>query len=189
MNWILVNKPHKVAILSDSLSALQSLSLRNSNSRPDLLENILSANDQCHLNDSEVTFVWCPAHVGFMGKELAGGAAERALVGPIIDKIPLATTEVYTILKTSVKEKWSKALSDRLKSEPLYGNGVSSRPPLKYLTSNRVDKCVTLPRLCHNLLPWSLGHHILRCSAICPICGVCNSPEHFLLDCSDHTVE
>ena len=35
LNWTLVNKPQKVAILSDSLSALQSLSLRNSNSRPD----------------------------------------------------------------------------------------------------------------------------------------------------------
>ena len=67
-------------------------------SRPDRLENILSANDQCHLNGSEVTFVWCPVHVGFMGNELADGAAKRAPLGPTGDKIPLATTEVCSIL-------------------------------------------------------------------------------------------
>ena len=100
LNWTLVTKPHKVAILSDSLSALQPLSSRNSNSQPDLLENLLSANDQCHLNGSEVTFVWCPAHVGFTGNEIADGAAKRALDDSVGDETPLATTEVYSILKT-----------------------------------------------------------------------------------------
>ena len=82
-------------ILSDSLSALQSLSLRNSNSRPDLRENILSIYDQCHLNKSEV--VWCPAHVGLTGNELADGATRRALEGPVGDNIPLATKELYSM--------------------------------------------------------------------------------------------
>ena len=188
LDWTMVNKPHKVAILSDSLSALQSLSLRNSNSRPDLLENILSIYDQCHLNNSEVTLVWCPAHVGLDGNELADDAAKRALEGPVGDKIPLATHEVYSILKTSVKEKWSKGLAEKLKSQPLYGNGVSFRPPHKYSTNKRVDKCVTRLRLGYNLLPGSLGHHIIGGSAICPTCGVRNSTEHFLLDCSVHLV-
>ena len=77
LDWTLVKKPHKVAILSDSLSALQSLSLRNSNSRPDLLENILSLYDQCHLNGTQVNLVWCPAHVGVKGNEIADGEAKR----------------------------------------------------------------------------------------------------------------
>ena len=187
LNWTMVNKPHKVAILSDSLSALQSLSLRNSNSRPDLLENIISANDQCHLNGSEVTFVWCPAHVGFMGNEIADGAAKRALDGPVSDGIPLATTEVYSILKTSIKNKWSKGLADRLLGQPFYGNGVSFRPPHKYSASNRLDKCVTRLRLGYNLLPGSLGHHIAGVSAICPTCGVKNTTDHFLVKCCDFT--
>ena len=185
LNWTMVNKPHKVAILSDSLSALQSLSLRNSNSRPDLLENLLSANDQCHLNGSEVTFVWCPAHVGFMGNEIADGAAKRALDGPVRDDIPLATTEVYSILKTSIKNKWSKGLAVRLSCQPFYGNGVSFRPPHKYSTSNRLDKCVTRLRLGYNLLPGSLGHHIAGVSAICPTCGVKNTTDHFLVKCCE----
>ena len=111
LNWTLVNKPHKVAILSDSLSALQSLSLRNSNSRPDLLENILSIYDQCHVNKSEVSLVWCPAHVGLLGNEIVDGAAKRALEGPVGDKIPLATKELYSMTKISIKEKWSKGLA------------------------------------------------------------------------------
>ena len=188
LNWTLVNKPHKVAILSDSLSALQSLSLRNSNSRPDLLENILSIYDQCHLNKSEVTFVWCPAHVGFMGNEIADDAAKRALEGPVGEKIPLATKELYSMTKISIKEKWSKGLAQRLKGQPYHGSGVSFRPPHSYSTNKRVDKCVTRLRLGYNLLPGSLGHHIIGGSAICPTCGVRNSTEHFLLDCSVHSV-
>ena len=184
LDWTLVNKPHKVAILSDSLLALQSLSLRNSNSRPDLLENILCIYDQCHLNNSEVTLVLCPAHVGLDGNEVADDAVE----GPVGDKTPLATHEVYSILKTSVKEKWSKGLAEKLKGKPFYGNGVSFRPPHKYSTNKRVDKCVTRLRLGYNLLPGSLGHHIIGGSAICPTCGVRNSTEHFLLDCGVHLV-
>ena len=149
-------KKHKVAILSDSLSALQSLSLRNSNSRPDLLENIRSLYDQCHLNGTQVNLVWCPAHVGVRGNEIADGEAKRALDGPIGDKIPLATTELYSIIKGSIKEKWSKELADRLKGQPYHGNGVSFRPPCRYSSSNRVDKCVTCLRLGYNLLPSSI---------------------------------
>ena len=181
LNWTLVNKPHKVAILSDSLSALQSLSLRNSNSRPDLLENILSIYDQCHLNKSEVTFVWCPAHVGFTGNKMADGAARHALEGPVGDNIPLATKELYSMTKISIKEKWSKGLAQRLKGQPYYGSGVSFRPPHSYLANKRL-------RLGYNLLPGSLGHHIIGGSAICPTCGVRNSTEHFLLDCGVHSV-
>ena len=188
LNWTLVNKPHKVAILSDSLSALQSLSLRNSNSRPDLLENILSIYDQCHVNKSEVSLVWCPAHVGLIGNEIADGAAKRALEGPVGDKIPLATKELYSMTKISIKEKWSKGLAQRLKGQPYYGSGVSFRPPHSYSTNKRLDKCVTRLRLGYNLLPGSLGHHIIGGSAICPTCGVRNSTEHFLLNCGVHSV-
>ena len=188
LNWTLVNKPHKVAILSDSLSALQSLSLRNNNSRPDLLENILSIYDQCHLNKSEVTFVWCPAHVGFTGNEMSDGAVRRALEGPVGDSIPLATKKLYSMTKISMKEKWSKGLAQRLKGQLYYGSEVSFRPPHSYSVNKRLDKCVTHLRLGYNLLPGSLGHHIIGGLAICPTCGVRNSTEHFLLDCGVHTV-
>ena len=183
LDWTLVKNPHKVAILSDSLSALQSLSLRNSNSRPDLLENILSLYDQCHLNGTEVNLVWCPAHVGVRGNEIADGEAKHALDSPIGDKIPLATTELYSIIIGSIKEKWSKGLADRLKGQPYHGNGVSFRPPCRYSSSNRVDKCVARLRLGYNLLP---GHHVIGGSAICPTCGVRNSTDLFLLHCRVH---
>ena len=186
LDWTLVKKPHKVAILSDSLSALQSLSLRNTNSRPDLFENILFLYDQCHLNGTQVNLVWCPARVGVRGNEIADGEAKRSLDGLIRDKIPLATTELYSIIKGSIKEKWSKGLADRLKGQPYHGNGVSFRPPCRYSSSNRVDKCVTRLRLGYNLFPGSIGHHVIGGSAICPTCGVRNSTDHFLLHCRVH---
>ena len=83
--WTLVNIPPKVAILSDSLSSLQSIQTRNSDSRPDLLENILSLNDQCQLNGSNISLVWCPAHVGLVGNEMADRVAKDAIDGPVRD--------------------------------------------------------------------------------------------------------
>ena len=62
---------------------------------------------------------------------------------------------------------------------------MSFRPPHKYSTSNRLDKCVTRLRLGYNLLPGSLGHHIVGVSAICPTCGVKNTTDHFLVNCND----
>ena len=119
---------------------------------------------------------------------MADGAAKRALEGPVGDKIPLATKELYSMTKISIKEKWLKGLALRFKGQPYYGSGVSFRPPHSYSTNNRVDKCVTRLRLGYNLLPGSPGHYITGGSAICPTCGVLNSTEHFLLDCSIHMV-
>ena len=73
--------------MSDSLSALQSINSRNSNSRPDLIENTISLQDQCHLNDIKVNFVWCPAHVNLEGNELADGAAKNAPRSSGIEKV------------------------------------------------------------------------------------------------------
>ena len=185
LDWTLVKKTHKVAILSDSLSALQSLSLRNSNSRPDLLENILSLYDQCHLNGTQVNLVWCPAHVGVRGTRSLMGR-QSALWTVRLEIKYHWQPELYSIIKGSIKEKWSKGLADRLKGQPYHGNGVSFRPPCRYSSSNRVDKCVTHLRLGYNLLPSSIGYHVIGVSAICPTCGVRNSTDHFLLHCRVH---
>ena len=58
-------------LLMCQIEYLWSKGLRNSNSQPDLLKNILSIYDQCHLNKSEVTLMWCPAYVGLTGNEIA----------------------------------------------------------------------------------------------------------------------
>ena len=105
------NKTHKVAILSDSLSALQFLSLRNINSRPDRLEDIPSINNQWHLTGIKVNRVWCPAQVRLGGYEIANVEARRALDGPIEDRIPLATTELHYSIKMSIKKKVLKRTS------------------------------------------------------------------------------
>ena len=186
LNWTLVNRPQKVAVLSDSLSALQSINLRNSNSRPDLIENIISLHDQCYVNDIQVKLMWCPAHVDVKGNELADRAAKDGLSCSVVDIIPLAKSEIYSIIRSVKKQKWSKGLADSTHSQPIPSEGASLSGPHRYSTCKKVDKCVTRLRLGYNLLPGSMGRFILGKPKACPKCVVPDTTEHFLLHCGVH---
>ena len=188
LNWTLLNRPHKVAILSDSLSALQSIKSKSSNSRPDIIENTISLQDQCQQNDIQVNLVWCPAHVNLEGNELADGAAKNALRSLVCEKVPLAKTEMYSLIKCKMSHKWTERLLTLPKGQPLPVSGSSLRPPTDYSYSYKLDKCVTRLRLGYSLLPGSLGQHILGISPNCPKCDVRLTAEHFLMDCGVHRV-
>ena len=172
--------------MSDSLSSLQSINLRKSNSRPDLIENIISLNDQCHLNNIKVKFAWCPAHVDLPGNELADRAAKDGLKGSVGENIPLAITEIYSVIRSHKKLKMTKRLAEQQHKQPFTQQGISLRPPHCYSTNRMVDKCVTRLRLNNNLLSGSIGQYILGVSPICPKCSVRNTTEHFMLHCNVH---
>jgi len=84
LEWILaslsnINKP--VVILSDSVSALQSINNGNCKSRPTLLHSILVLLDTLfRLGKVTVTLAWVPAHVGIPGNERADLVAKRASI-------------------------------------------------------------------------------------------------------------
>src|SRR6218665_1847716 len=78
--WIL-NCEHynkcKFAIFSDSLSVLSSIKESCSQSRPTLLNDLLS-----HLNkldSSQITFIWIPSHFGVTGNDRSDALAKEAL--------------------------------------------------------------------------------------------------------------
>jgi len=76
LQWIILNNINKpVVILSDSVSALQSISNAYSNSRPNLLFDILQLIKVIRCR-TVVAFAWVPAHVGIVGNEIADSIAK-----------------------------------------------------------------------------------------------------------------
>jgi ribonuclease HI len=64
MCWIHDSDIIKAVIFSDSLSSLISLKSNNSQSRPDLLNEIILLYNKVLNLGKQVTIVWCPAHIG-----------------------------------------------------------------------------------------------------------------------------
>ena len=59
LQWILENKPEKVVILTDSLSAIQSLESGKSHTRPDILDQILYLIHCIIEADTILLINWC----------------------------------------------------------------------------------------------------------------------------------
>jgi ribonuclease HI len=182
--WIYEHKHSNTVILSDSLSSLVSIKSGNSRSRPDILTDILEINHILVSCKLKTVFVWCPAHIGVYGNELADRAAKSGLSHPTIDNsVKLAPTEVYSMVRKNMLERWEKSLNERL---PDSGYSVGLGRPMVYSDNFRVDKCITRLRLGTNLLPGSAGQHILKVDPICPQCRVKYTVTHFLTECSMH---
>ena len=90
-----------IVLLSDSLSALQSLTNGPTDLRTQQLHNSL-----CTLSNNSIVLQWVPAHVGVAkNKEIADGLAKAATKLP---QLHLSTSykEVKTLLKQKQKSAW-----------------------------------------------------------------------------------
>lgn len=63
-----------------------------------------------------VIMVWIPAHIGIKGNKLADKCAKEATKGNNIDiTVPFSKTEVKTIIKCKLKERWQKQWEEERK--------------------------------------------------------------------------
>ena len=79
MCWINESNHKESVIFSDSLSSLVSLESNYSQSRPELLNEIVIIYNKILNAGKQVTIVWCPAHIGITGNEKADTAAKAGL--------------------------------------------------------------------------------------------------------------
>ena len=97
----------KVVLLSDSLSALESLTSKYSASRPDTLREIL---EQIHklekFHDKEIQLCWVPSHIDIPGNERADKLARQGLELEIITEYPYSKSEIKSMTKSSINKKW-----------------------------------------------------------------------------------
>ena len=106
LQWILENKPEKVVILTDSLSAIQSLESGKSHSRPDILDQILDLIHCIIEADTNLLIDWCPSHCNIEGNERADHAAKSALTnGTALNYLP-TPQEVYPVINR-IKAEWA----------------------------------------------------------------------------------
>lgn len=76
--WIESNNCLQAVIASDSSSALISIQNFKSESREDILIEIVQLANGLQASGRRVTFLWIPAHIGVEGNELADEHAKRA---------------------------------------------------------------------------------------------------------------
>lgn len=107
-SWVESNMPrNEVVIASDFSSALISIQNIMSQSRQDIVLDIVQLLNRLWNSGIKVTFLWVPAHLGVKGNELADMNAKKASELPKITmSINYSKSEIKSIVKSKSKEKW-----------------------------------------------------------------------------------
>ncbi|XP_046542833.1 uncharacterized protein LOC124253160 [Haliotis rubra] len=96
----------RVVILSDSLSALQSLATKHSSSRPDTIRDILVLIQKLRReNEKEITLCWIPSHMDIPGNERADKLAKQALELDVSLDHPYSKSEIRSMIQEIISIK------------------------------------------------------------------------------------
>ena len=96
----LYQAPMAVAVLSDSLSALQAVKNNSKSSREDVVKEIVVVCHQLITRGTDIVLQWVPSHVGVPGNESADSAPKQAApgLGAIALHWTLSFTDINTLL-------------------------------------------------------------------------------------------
>jgi len=188
VNWVNQNsempeiKNKTKIILSDSLSAVQSLNNKISHSKPELLCEVVNL---LKLHKNKIKVIWIPSHVGIAGNEQADLLAKSALGHENVDQT--VKTELLDKLNTAtdyVLSKWqdmwvnSETGGNYRKIEP----NVSTK--IKYKNKNRLTETkITRLRLGKCCLAKYLKDIKSHETGLCSNCSVPETIEHYLMHC------
>ena len=103
-------KGQKIALLTDSLSALQALETPNEKmSRYDIIQEILVTNKNIQtLKSTQITIIWIPSHVNIFGNDMADELAKLGTKQKELYDIKLGKTEMYSIIREKMKQRWQE---------------------------------------------------------------------------------
>ena len=176
------NSQHnKFIIFSDSLSALQAISMKKLTSPK--IKNILCLLSDLSNSQKEIVLCWIPSHIGIDGNEKVDSLAKIGLeLNPTDTKIP------YTDLKPTINEmihaEWQTRWNT-LKENKLFSIQKEIIPRSQTLQKRRRDETVlTRLKLGHS----HLTHSFLLKGEDRPKCIQCDQSltiSHILLDCID----
>ncbi|XP_044766214.1 uncharacterized protein LOC123322337 [Coccinella septempunctata] len=169
-----------IAIFTDSLSSIQSIS--NIYSNNPLIQKI---QERCHIvktnKNISTTIIWIPSHVGIEGNEVADQSAKLALSSDL----PITNFQLHSDLKATIKLKSLRDWQTKWNSSnnKLHAIQPEIDSPLK-ISLNRKDKIVIRRlRIAHT----RLTHGYLMSSEEHPICEYCRETrltvEHLLSRC------
>ena len=185
LQWILENNlDFKTAILTDSLSAIQSIQSGKSKTRQDILDHVLYLIHCIIKRGLTIDIDWVPSHCNIHENELADAAAKSALnTGKSINLLP-SHQEIYPVIKAKIRQEWAKEWKNhhgpRHELDPSLPSTLT-----QYSDNRRLDRIFTRLRLGDNGLK---GNNLKHSEAdpICPHCIEVENTEHYLLHCHKH---
>jgi ribonuclease HI len=174
-----------VVIFTDSLSSVVSIESRRSQTRPNLVFNIVQNIDCLYDTGRDVTIVWVPSHVGLSGNESADRLAKQALlVDSIQSRVPFESLEVNECINRFVNNKWQARLNASDKG--VFNRSICPNVScaIKYECDNKnKETLITRLRLGKCLLNKYLHAIGKHANGLCNTCKVEESIEHYLTAC------
>ena len=185
LDWIEEHNYQKSVILSDSLSALQSIGKLKSSSRQDLIFLIANRINKLKANEQQIELAWIPSHVDLDGNETADKAAKLgAQSGQTLTLLP-SKREIFAIIKQKIKTKFQTYLRNTISPYmPIYNHMPNQT---NQYSSNRIlDTSYTRLRIGWgkmNLLEkMGVAHN-------CRSCGISLDMEHIFFDPNEQCPE
>ncbi len=176
LKWVEEVKPSAVVICSDSFSILNSSISGKSDSRQDILIEILQNLYRiCQLRLSAVFFLWVPAHVGVEGNHDLDKIAKQALVIDL--DIPLGKSEMKGLIKTAIKNMWQERWDKGNKGRHLYNIQKQVGLVRNSYGNRKEDIIISRLRIGHSNLKKSLQMIGKHDSGQCNKCGLPETVE------------
>lgn len=184
LRWLQTQVIHQpVALFSDSLSSLESLKSRRSQSRPNLLNEL---QETIHNARADITFVWIPGHSGLRHNDEVDALAKAATSHRSVDKdIKFELQDSNAMIEKYCTEKWQLEWTNNKKGRHLHSiqPNVTRKPPTRVYGSRRKEVSMTRLRLGKCNLNSYL--HLIRrhSTGLCATCHVPETIEHHLIEC------
>lgn len=192
LSWVDSNRsvPGNIVIATDSTSALHSIKNVQSQSRQDIIIDIIQMVSRLQRSGVSVTLMWVPAHIGVTGNELADQHAKKAVDQPGVEMhIKYSKAEMKCITKVKIRQKWQELWDKGHTGRHLYniqktvGRGRSTH------RSTQEEDIISRMRIGHtglNNIMFLIKKHV---DGKCSDCGNPETPEHVVESCTRHLDE
>uniref|UniRef100_A0A3Q3AL86 Reverse transcriptase domain-containing protein n=1 Tax=Kryptolebias marmoratus TaxID=37003 RepID=A0A3Q3AL86_KRYMA len=190
LEWVEESREEKVVICSDSSSAIISIQEAQSESRQDIIMEIMHVIFRVKNYGSEVRLIWIPAHIGVVGNELADRFAKSAAKKPNMElNVKISKKEIKNIVKVYGKDKW-QGQWDRGSSARFYYSIQEKVGELR--KCNRIKKeedIISRMRFGHTGLNSTLKIINKHNTGCCSQCGQLETVEHIFVECNKYRNE
>lgn len=190
LQWIEEVQPSRIVICTDSMAALTSLMSGKSESRQDLIFEVLQGLFRARQLGVLVFFLWVPAHVGVDGNEEVDKLAKKALKHPQIEiNVSLSKSEIKRLIAIEISKKWQKIWNNDSKGRHLYQIQERVGNERKRYGNRKKDVIITRLRIGHTALNYSLYKIGKHDTGKCDNCGELETVQHILLECAAYERE
>uniref|UniRef100_A0A3Q2ZQ74 Reverse transcriptase domain-containing protein n=1 Tax=Kryptolebias marmoratus TaxID=37003 RepID=A0A3Q2ZQ74_KRYMA len=189
LQWVEEIRPIKTIICSDSSSVLLSLKNNQTDSRTDILMEIMHTVFRIQKMGLVVVFVWVPAHIGVLGNEMADRMAKREIKNPISIIVKISKSEGRSIVKEKLMKTWQNRW-DRGKTGRWFHEIQKMVGERSHGRRNRKEeRVITRLRFGHSGLNFSLFKIIKHKTGKCEYCGEDETIKHCILECNKYENE